>query len=60
VGRAARPVAGPRTARVVRELERIGREPLDRLCDELLAGLRRPIEDDVALLAVRVPMRSSG
>ena len=46
------------TARVVRELERIGREPLDRLCDELLAGLRRPIADDVALLAVRIPLRA--
>jgi serine phosphatase RsbU (regulator of sigma subunit) len=47
-----------RTARVVRELERIGREPLDQLCDELLAGLPRPIEDDVALLAVRMPAHS--
>ena len=45
------------TTRVVRELERIGREPLDRLSDELLAGLPRPIADDVALLAVRVPRR---
>jgi serine phosphatase RsbU (regulator of sigma subunit) len=44
------------TARVVRQLERIGCEPLDRLCDELLAGLPRPIADDVALLAVRVPV----
>jgi serine phosphatase RsbU (regulator of sigma subunit) len=46
------------TARVVQELERIGREPLDRLCDELLAVLRGPIEDDVALLVVRVPPAS--
>jgi serine phosphatase RsbU (regulator of sigma subunit) len=43
------------TTRVVGELGRIGREPLDPLCDELLAGLRGPIEDDVALLAVRIP-----
>ena len=45
------------TARVVRQLERSGREPLDRLSDELLAGLKRPIADDVALLAVRIPGR---
>jgi serine phosphatase RsbU (regulator of sigma subunit) len=45
------------TAWVVRALERLGREPLDRLCDELLAGMNGPIDDDVALLAVRVPSR---
>jgi sigma-B regulation protein RsbU (phosphoserine phosphatase) len=43
------------TAGVVRELQRIGREPLDRVCDELLAGMSGPIDDDVALLAVRLP-----
>jgi sigma-B regulation protein RsbU (phosphoserine phosphatase) len=46
------------TTRVVRELERIGQGPLDRLSDELLAGLPRPIADDVALLAVRIPRRA--
>jgi serine phosphatase RsbU (regulator of sigma subunit) len=46
------------TARVVKELCRVGRDPLDQLCDELLAGMNLPIEDDVALLAVRVPLRS--
>jgi serine phosphatase RsbU (regulator of sigma subunit) len=45
------------TDRIVRELRRIGREPLDRLCDELLAVLDAAVEDDVALLAVRVPFR---
>jgi serine phosphatase RsbU (regulator of sigma subunit) len=44
------------TTRVVRELDRIGREPLDPLCDELLAVLDGSVEDDVALLAVRVPL----
>jgi phosphoserine phosphatase RsbU/P len=44
------------TARVVSELGRIGREPLDRLCDELLADSGRPGDDDVALLAVRLPV----
>ena len=39
----------------VRELGRLGGEPLDRLCDDLLAGMTGPIDDDVALLAVRVP-----
>jgi sigma-B regulation protein RsbU (phosphoserine phosphatase) len=43
------------TARVLEELGRIGREPLDRLCDDLLAVLSGPIEDDVALLVVRIP-----
>ena len=43
------------TAWVVGELKRLGREPLDRLCDDLLAGMNGPIDDDVALLAVRVP-----
>ena len=44
------------TELVVETLRRIGREPLDRLCDELLGGLHGPIDDDVALLAVRVPV----
>ena len=46
------------TAKVVEELRRLGGEPLDRVCDELLAGMTSPIEDDVALLAVRVPLPS--
>jgi sigma-B regulation protein RsbU (phosphoserine phosphatase) len=45
------------TTRVVEELGRIGREPLDPLCDELLAGLNGSVADDVALLAVRIPPR---
>ena len=45
------------TARVVAELQQIGREPLDRVCDELLSGLDGPSDDDVALLVVRLPAR---
>jgi sigma-B regulation protein RsbU (phosphoserine phosphatase) len=37
-------------------LQRIGREPLDRLCDELLREIGGQVDDDVALLAVRVPV----
>ncbi|MCZ2837601.1 PP2C family protein-serine/threonine phosphatase [Modestobacter sp. VKM Ac-2985] len=40
---------------VVGELTRTGREPLDRLCDDLLGQLGGRVDDDVALLAVRVP-----
>jgi serine phosphatase RsbU (regulator of sigma subunit) len=43
------------TAWVVGELKRIGLEPLDRVCDDLLAGMKTPIDDDVALLLVRLP-----
>jgi sigma-B regulation protein RsbU (phosphoserine phosphatase) len=43
------------TARVVAELERIGREDLDELCDDLLSQFGVPGDDDVALLAVRLP-----
>ena len=32
-----------------------GRQPLDQLCDELLAELGGRVDDDVALLAVRLP-----
>ena len=39
---------------LVELLGRIGREPLDRLCDGLLRGLGDQVDDDVALLAVRV------
>jgi serine phosphatase RsbU (regulator of sigma subunit) len=45
------------TARIVEKLGRIGREPLDQLCDHLVAGMTGPIADDVALLAVRIPLR---
>jgi hypothetical protein len=47
------------TAWLVRELARIGREPLERLCDDLLAGMSGPIDDDVALLAVRIAAAGS-
>ncbi|MCZ2807156.1 PP2C family protein-serine/threonine phosphatase [Modestobacter sp. VKM Ac-2983] len=40
---------------LVGELSRTGREPLDRLCDDLLGQLGGRVDDDVALLAVRVP-----
>jgi sigma-B regulation protein RsbU (phosphoserine phosphatase) len=43
------------TARLVRELARIGRQPLDRLCDDLVATMGSDLDDDVALLAVRLP-----
>jgi sigma-B regulation protein RsbU (phosphoserine phosphatase) len=43
------------TAWLVRELSRIGREPLDRLCDDLVAEMGTDRDDDVALLAVRLP-----
>jgi serine phosphatase RsbU (regulator of sigma subunit) len=44
------------TAKVVGELERIGRGPLEELCDELLMNFGEPRDDDVALLAVRLPV----
>src|SRR4051794_7857336 len=37
------------------ELQRIGQDPLDQLCDALLAELGGRVDDDVALLAVRLP-----
>jgi serine phosphatase RsbU (regulator of sigma subunit) len=40
---------------LVRELRQIGRKPLDQLCDELLAVIGGQVDDDVALLAVRLP-----
>ncbi|TFV86328.1 serine/threonine-protein phosphatase [Blastococcus sp. CT_GayMR16] len=46
------------TAWLVGRLRRLGTESLDRLCDDLLAGMSGPIDDDVALLAVRVPPRA--
>lgn len=35
--------------------ERLAREPLDRFCDELLTGMPVTGEDDVAVIALRVP-----
>jgi phosphoserine phosphatase RsbU/P len=43
------------TARLLRELARIGHEPLERLCDDLLTEMGTDLDDDVALLAVRLP-----
>ncbi|MCZ2821211.1 PP2C family protein-serine/threonine phosphatase [Modestobacter sp. VKM Ac-2977] len=40
---------------LVDELARTGRDPLDRLCDDLLGELGGRVDDDVALLAVRLP-----
>jgi serine phosphatase RsbU (regulator of sigma subunit) len=40
---------------LVGELRARGREPLDQLCDGLLAELGGRVDDDVALLAVRLP-----
>ena len=45
------------TTWLVGELRRIGREPLDQLCDDLLAVMGNSTDDDVALLAVRLPGR---
>jgi serine phosphatase RsbU (regulator of sigma subunit) len=44
---------------LVGELQERGREPLDELCDELLAELGGRVDDDVALLAVRLPAAQS-
>jgi serine phosphatase RsbU (regulator of sigma subunit) len=43
------------TTWLLRQLKTIGPEPLDRLCDELLAALGGRVDDDVALLAIRLP-----
>ncbi len=40
---------------LVEELRTVGSEPLDVLCDALLAELGGRVDDDVALLAVRLP-----
>jgi sigma-B regulation protein RsbU (phosphoserine phosphatase) len=45
------------TAWLVRELEALAGEPLERLCDALLADMPGPREDDVAILAVRIAVR---
>jgi serine phosphatase RsbU (regulator of sigma subunit) len=45
---------------LVGELQVLGRAPLDRLCDELLAELGGRVDDDVALLAVRLPEAQPG
>ena len=43
------------TAWLVRSLQQLGREPLDRMCDGLLGALGIRGDDDIALLAVRLP-----
>ena len=43
------------TAWLVRALQDLGREPLDRMCDGLLNALGTRGDDDIALLAVRLP-----
>jgi hypothetical protein len=43
------------TAWLVGELRRIGRGPLDRMCDGVPAGMGGSMDDDAALLAVRLP-----
>jgi sigma-B regulation protein RsbU (phosphoserine phosphatase) len=40
---------------LLEEVQALGRPPLDQLCDELLAELGGRVDDDVALLAVRLP-----
>ena len=44
------------TAWLLEELTRIGREPLERLCDDLLTAIGGRVDDDVALLAIRLPV----
>jgi serine phosphatase RsbU (regulator of sigma subunit) len=46
------------TAWLVRELRTIGREPLDRMCDDLTAQMGSDLDDDVAFMAVRLPCRN--
>jgi phosphoserine phosphatase RsbU/P len=43
------------TAWLLQELGAIGREPLDRMCDDLTAQMGRDLDDDVAFMAVRLP-----
>ena len=45
---------------LVEELRTVGSEPLDVLCDALLAELGGRVDDDVALLAVRLPQAQPG
>ena len=42
------------TADLLRTVRGLAHVPLDELCDRLLAGLQGRVEDDVALLAVRL------
>jgi serine phosphatase RsbU (regulator of sigma subunit) len=42
-------------AELVATLERVGRDPIEQLCDGVLRGLDARGDDDVALLAVRLP-----
>jgi phosphoserine phosphatase RsbU/P len=41
------------------EVEALGRETLEQLCDALLAALGGRVDDDVALLAVRLPAQET-
>ena len=45
---------------LVEELAALGRQPLGALCDDLLAELGGRVDDDVALLAVRLPAGQPG
>ena len=45
---------------LVGELEVLAGRPLDRLCAELLGELGGRVDDDVALLAVRLPAGQPG
>jgi serine phosphatase RsbU (regulator of sigma subunit) len=47
------------TAWLLREVQRLAGEPLDRLCDGLLQAIGGPVDDDVALLVVRLPHRAA-
>ncbi|MGY1737259.1 PP2C family protein-serine/threonine phosphatase [Geodermatophilus sp. SYSU D00684] len=47
------------TAWLLGEVRRLAGEPLDRLCDELLQAIGGPVDDDVALLTVRLPHRTA-
>mgnify|MGYP001122411656 CR=1 FL=1 len=44
-------------ARLVAEAATLAAEPVEAMCDALVARLAQHAEDDVALLAVRVPSR---
>jgi serine phosphatase RsbU (regulator of sigma subunit) len=45
---------------LVAEARDLGRQPLDRLCDALLDALGGRVDDDVALLALRLPEDQPG
>jgi sigma-B regulation protein RsbU (phosphoserine phosphatase) len=45
---------------LLRLLQEVGRKPLDQVCDTLLREIGDAVDDDVALLAVRVPGTTDG